>query len=182
MSQSSLRSSGSNMAMHKTQTTVFIETSALIPMLDRENAHQKRIIAHLSSKQALASIDTVVLSEYLAGLSNATDKSNVAEHLSRQFRIYTFDAQTAIVCAEVFRVLMANGQIPKNQSNRQITKADIMIMASAIVSGASELLFNDGHFRSYKKFLPDPICGHKLPEFVCACELPPEIVQDNLGL
>lgn len=170
------------MATRKTQMSVFVESSALIPMLDSENALQKRIVAHLSAQNALISIDTVVLSEYLAGLGESVDKSEVVERLSRQFRVHTFDAHSATVCAEVFKTLKDKGQIPRNRSERQITKADIMIMASAIVSGAAEFLFNDGHFAAYPAFLPSDICGHKLPTFVRAEDLPPEVVQGDLVL
>ncbi len=170
------------MATRKINTTVFLESSALIPMLDSGNAIQARILAHLKTMNAHVGIDTVVLSEYLAGLDESTDKAEVVERLSKQFRVYSFDAHTAIVCAEVFRILKAKGQIPKAKSERQITKADIMIMASAIVSGSAEFIYNDGHFSSYPKFLPTVIHGHGIPVFVRAKDLPPVIVQDDLGI
>ena len=170
------------MASGKPQKSVFIETSALIPMLEQGNVIQARVLQYLKSGKALVCMDAVVVSEYLAGLDASMDKNAVVERMSKQFRIHTFDAHTAIVCSEMFRILKTKGQIPRTPSKRQITKADVMIMASATASGVSELLFNDGHFATYRRFLPDEICGHKLPTFVRAKDLPPEIVQDELGI
>lgn len=170
------------MASGKPQKSVFIETSALIPMLEQDSVIQRRVLQYLKTGKALVCMDTVVVSEYLAGVDESIDKNAVVERMSKQFRIHTFDAHTAIVCAEMFRILKSKGLIPKTKSKRQITKADIMIMASATVSGAAELLFNDGHFAAYRKVLPDEICGHKIPTFVLAKELPPEIVQDEFEM
>ena len=176
------RSKESNMASGKPQKSVFIETSALIPMLEQGSVIQRRILQYLNTGKALVCMDTVVVSEYLAGVDESIDKNAVVERMSKQFRIHTFDSHTAIICAEMFRILKAKGQSPRTRSKRQITKADIMIMASATASGAKELLFNDGHFANYRKFLPGEIYGHKLPTFVRAEDLPPEIVQNELGI
>lgn len=170
------------MAARKTQTAVFLESSVLIPLLESGNSLQPRILSHLTSQNAAVAIDTVVLSEYLAGLDQTIDKNDVVERLAKQFRIHTFDASTAIVCAELFRLLKSKGMIPKQKSDRQVTKADIMIMASAIVSGVDEFMFEDGHFSSYPDILPTDICGHKIPSFVRAQDIPPGIVQDKLEL
>ena len=170
------------MATRKTQTTVFLESSVLIPLLESGNPVHSRVLSHLTSQNALVAIDTIVLSEYLAGLNDSIDKNEVVERFARQFRVHTFDASTAIVCAELFRILKSKGMIPKQKSDRQVTKADIMIMASAIVSGVDEFLFEDGHFSSYLRAFPSDICGHKIPSFIRAQDLPPEIVQEKLDL
>lgn len=54
------------------------------------------------------------------------------------------------------------------------------IMASAIVSGASEFIFEDGHFANYPALLPDSVCGRPLPSFVRVSKLPSVAVQENL--
>ena len=170
------------MATRKTQTSVFLESSVLIPLLESGNPLQSRILSHLTKQNASVAIDTIVLSEYLAGLNDSIDKNAVVERFAKQFRVHTFDASTAIVCAELFRMLKSKGMIPKQKSDRQVTKADIMIMASAIVSGVDEFLFEDGHFSSYPRALPTDICGHKIPVFTRVQDLPPEVVQEKLEL
>lgn len=170
------------MATRKTKTSVFLESSVLIPLLESTHPLQSRILSHLTNQNAAVAIDTVVLSEYLAGLNESINKNEVVERFAKQFRVHTFDASTAIVCAELFSILKSKGMIPKQKSDRQVTKADIMIMASAIASGVDEFLFEDGHFSSYPHVLPADICGHKIPSFIRAQDLPPEIVQEKFRL
>ncbi len=168
------------MSVRRTAVSVFLDASAFIPLLDEDNVLHAKLMQHLSSAKAFVGIDTVVLSEFLAGLADASARESVAEKCTKQFRVYSFDTQTAVVCAELFRILKAKGQIPKTPTKRQLTKVDVMIMASAIVSGASEFIFEDGHFANYPVLLPDPICGHPLPSFVRISELPSVAVQENL--
>ena len=170
------------MSSSKPQKVVFVETSALIPMLGQESTIQARILQYIKTGKATVCIDTIVLSEFLAGTDKSEDKNEITERLSKQFRINTFDTHTAMVCSEIFRILKSKGQIPKPKSKRQITKADIMIMASAIVSGANEFMFCDGDFKAYQKFLPQDIYKHKTPTFIRAQDLPPQIIQDDLGI
>ncbi len=168
------------MSTRKTSTSVFFDTSAFIPLLDEDNVLHAKILQHLSEGKAFISIDTVVLSEFLAGLADASERETVAEKCSKQFRVHSFDMQTALVCAELFRILKAKGQIPKTPTKRQLTKIDVMIMASAIVSGASEFVFEDGHFANYPALLPDSVCGRSIPSFVRVSRLPAVAVQENL--
>lgn len=168
------------MATRRTSTLAFLDTSAFIPLLDSDNALHAKLVQHLSAEKAFVGIDTIVLSEYLAGIAEESERVVVAEQCAKQFRVHPFNTQTAIVCAELFRMLKAKGQIPKTQSKRQLTKVDVMIMASVIVSGAKELVFEDGQLANYPALLPDSICGHPMPLFVRISKLPAVIVQDDL--
>ena len=76
--------------------------------------------------------------------------------------------------------LKGKGQIPKTPTKRQLTKVDVMIMASAIVSGASEFIFEDGHFANYPALFPEFVCGRPLPSVVRASNLPSVAIQENL--
>ena len=159
-------------SVRKTNVSAFLDTSAFIPLLDKTNALHVRLVRHVSATRILVGIDTVVLSEFLAGLADTTVRETAAETCAKQFRVHSFNAQTAIVCAELFGILKAKGQIPKTPTKRQLTKVDVMVMASAIVSGATEFIFEDGHFESYSKLLPGSVCGRALPSFVRVSELP----------
>ena len=168
------------MSTRRNSTSVFLDTSAFIPLLDEDNVLHAKLVQHLSVKKAFVGIDTVVLSEFLVGLVDASERETVAEKCAKQFRVYSFDMQTAVVCAELFRILKAKGQIPKTPSKRQVTKVDVMIMASAIVSGASEFVFEDGHFANYPTLLPDSVCGRLIPSFVRISKLPAVVIQEEL--
>lgn len=168
------------MSMRKTSISVFLDTSAFIPLLDKTNMFHAKLMQHMSAVKALVGIDTIVLSEFLAGLADVSKREVVAEKCAKQFRIYSFDTQAAVVCAELFEILKAKGQIPKTPTKRQLTKVDVMIMASAIVSGASEFIFEDGHFANYPSLLPASILGRSLPSFVRVSELSDMTTQENL--
>lgn len=168
------------MASRKFSSLSFLDTSSLIPLLDTNRQYHDRLVQHLTHEKSFVCIDTVVLSEFLVGLGDNPDRENIVEKCTKQFRVHSFDARTAVVCAEIFKVLKSKGQIPRSSTDRQITKVDIMIMASSIVCGADEFIFEDNHFSSYSKLLPDVICGFKIPSFIRLCNLPCIEVQDDL--
>lgn len=168
------------MSVRRTSASVFLDTSAFIPLLDEDNALHAKLVQHLYALKAFIDIDTVVLSEFLVGLADVSERKAVAEKCSKQFRVYSFDTRTAVVCAELFKILKAKGQIPKTPTRRQLTKVDVMIMASAMVSRATEFIFEDEHFVNYPALLPDPVCGYSLPSFVRISKLPTVTVQEDL--
>lgn len=168
------------MPTRRTTISVFLDTSAFIPLLDENNLLHTKLVQHLSMAKAFVGIDTIVLSEFLVGMADVSEREAVAEKCTKQFRVCSFDTQTAVVCAELFKILKGKGQISKTPTKRQLTKVDIMIMASAIVSGASEFIFEDGHFANYPTLLPDSVCGRPLPSFVRVSKLPSVSVQENL--
>lgn len=170
------------MTGRKAVTSVFLDSSAFIPLIDCDNVWHARLLQHIKDRDAFVSIDTVVLSEYLVGVADSLLAEETALKFARQFRIHSFDARTALVCAELFKVLKAKGQIPKKPTDRQLKKVDVMILASAIVAGVDEFIFEDRYFSNCPAFLPDPICGFKLPSFIRLSTLPPVPVQTELGM
>jgi predicted nucleic acid-binding protein len=170
------------MTARKTSSTAFFDTSAFIPLLDPEKSLHARILQHVNERDAFVSIDTVVLSEFLVGIPDASAADAFVKSCTKQFRIHTFDIQTASVCAALFQVLKAKGQVPRTQADRQLTKVDAMVLASAIVSGADEFLFEDGCFAAWPALLDNPFCGFRLPEFVRVSGLPPVEIQGELSM
>lgn len=168
------------MSNRKATCLVFLDTSAFVPLLDSQNDLNARLVQHLKSLNASVEIDAIVLSEYLVGVTDGVDKDALIDTCTRQFRVPSFDAVAAKLCAELFKILKSKGQIPKASSERQITKVDIMIMASAIVSRANEFVFEDKHFVNYPQYLPTDICGFPIPTFVRASTLPDVVVQQEL--
>lgn len=170
------------MTGRKTSTSVFLDSSAFIPMLNRGTPLSDRLVQHLEDINASVCIDTVVLSEYLVVFADSSLAEETTQKLTRQFRIHSFDARSALVCAELFKLLKAKGQIPKTPTDKQLTKVDVMILASAIVAGVDEFIFEDRYFANCSTLLPNPICGFKLPAFVRLRNLPPVAVQTELGM
>lgn len=168
------------MSNHKVKCLIFLDTSAFVPLLDSQNSLNARIVQHLKSQNACIAIDSIVLSEYLAGVADNIDKDALVDKCSRQFQITSFDTVAAKVCAELFKILKSKGQIPRASTERQITKVDIMIMASAIVSHAKEFIFEDKHFANYPQYLPTNICGFQIPTFIRVSKLPDILVQQML--
>lgn len=160
----------------------FLDSSAFFPLLERDNPLHARLMQHILGKKAVVCIDTIVLSEYLVGIADSSRAEEIAENFAKQFRIHSFDARTAVVCAELFKILKAKGQIPKKPTDRQLKKVDVMIMASAIVSGVDEFIFGDRYFANVTDLLPNPICGFKLPTFLRLNTLPRAAVQTELGM
>lgn len=165
-----------------TSPIALLDTSAFIHLLGSDKPLHLKIVNHLTQSGLAPCIDAVVLSEYLAGLSERTDAKSLIEMFTKQFGVYSFDARTAEVSAAIFRILKQAGQIPVERSERQITKVDIMIIASAMVNSVKELLFEDRHYLHYGQFLPSTICGYAKPDFVRASLLPDVVTQTELPL
>lgn len=165
-----------------TSPVALLDTSAFIHLLGSDKPLHRKIIGHLTQDGLMPCIDAVVLSEYLAGLADTVDVKGLIERFTKQFGTYSFDARTAEVSAAIFRILKKSGQIPSAGSERQITKVDIMIIASAMVNSVKELLFEDRHYLHYEQFLPTTICGYAKPKFVRASLLPDVITQSELPL
>ena len=168
------------MSNRKASSLIFLDTSAFVPLLDCQHPLNSRLIQHLKSRNASVEIDAIVLSEFLVGVGSDVDKDVLIDKYTRQFRVPSFDAAAAKVCAELFKLLKSKGQIPKSATDRQITKVDIMIMASAIVSRATEFVFEDKHFAHYPQHFPTDICGFPMPTFIRASDLPDVFVQQEL--
>ena len=110
------------MPTRRTTISVFLDTSAFIPLLDENNLLHTKLVQHLSTAKAFVGIDTIVLSEFLVGMADVSEREAVAEKCTKQFRVCSFDTQTAVVCAELFKILKGKGQISKTPTKRQLTR------------------------------------------------------------
>lgn len=165
------------MSARKIAGTLYFDSSAFIPLIDSSHALHKKVVSYLSDAGVLLGIDAIVLSEVLAGCDPKVDRDVLTEKYTKQFRVPSFDARAARVCSELFRILKSAGQIPRSGQERQITKADLMILATVVTNKATEFLFEDKHFSLYPKFLPGMICGCALPKFTRVSELPDVVEQ-----
>lgn len=168
------------MSARKSAKTVYLDTSAFIPLVEASHKLHKRVEAYLLSLEAYQAIDVVVLSEYLAGCDQNADRDFLVAKYTRQFRVPSFDARSAKVCSELFRILKSAGRIPRKGEERQITKADLMILADAIVNGADEFIFNDKYFLLYLDVLPKAVCNYPLPKFTKLSEVSDILVQPQM--
>lgn len=168
------------MSVHKASCSIHFDSSAFIPLVTPSKPLHNKIVSYLRNAKAMLSIDTVVLSEVLAVSDQEVDRADLVEKYSRQFRVFPFDVYASRVCAELFRILKAAGQIPRQNAERQITKADLMILASAMVNKVTEFIFEDKHFSQYPNLLPETICGYSLPVFKRLSDLPDVMMQQEI--
>lgn len=160
--------------------SIHFDSSAFIPLVDASHALHNKIVSYLGNERTALSIDAVVLSEVLAGSNPEVDRAFFVRTYSKQFRVFPFDVYASQVCAELFGFLKRAGQIPRQNTDCQITKADLMILAAARVNGATEFVFEDRHFSQYPRLLPKSICGHSLPVFKRLSDLPDIMVQQEI--
>lgn len=168
------------MSARKPIGSIYLDSSAFIPLLETTHTLHNKAVVYLKTRGALPSIDAVVLSEVLAGCDPSIDRDALAEKYTKQFRVPSFDARAARVCSELFRILKAAGQIPSKKQERQITKADLMILATVMTNRASEFVFEDKHFAQYPTYLSGDICGFALPKFTRLSDLPDVMVQTEI--
>ena len=168
------------MSARKAIGSIHFDSSAFIPLVTSSYPSHGKILAYVRNVNADLSIDTVVLSEVLAGSNLSGDRELLARKYSKQFRVFPFDTRASVVCAELFRTLKDAGQIPRPKTERQITKADLMILATAMTNGVTEFLFEDKHFSQYPNFFGKTICGYPLPVFKRLSELPDILEQQEI--
>lgn len=159
------------MATKKDADLAFFDTSAFIPLFDEDNPWRAKILQHFEKRKSSYAIDTLVLSEFLV-VPTQEGAAAFLKSCRKQFQIHSFDVLASRISAELFKLLLDKGQVPKTPTQRQITKVDALILSSAISAGAGEFLFGDGCFSSWTPYLPEQFCGRPLPKFVCIFDLP----------
>jgi predicted nucleic acid-binding protein len=115
------------------------------------------LIAELDEADAQVIIPAVVVAEFLAGVAKP-QHTPLLEVLNRRFQIPPFDVRTAAVAAELWRD--AADRSPSLKALVQETfpgiekakiKADLMILATALVRKAEILYTMTAHWRSSRK-------------------------------
>ena len=72
------------MPTRRTTISVFLDTSAFIPLLDENNLLHTKLVQHLSTAKAFVGIDTIVLSEFLVGMADVSEREAVADALEKR--------------------------------------------------------------------------------------------------
>ncbi|HMP01366.1 MAG TPA: type II toxin-antitoxin system VapC family toxin [Gemmatales bacterium] len=110
-----------------------------------EMSRRARILVRtLASEKAKTIVPTVVVSEFLAGISEGKH-GEVLSALSSKFFCASFDIRAADLAA---RLAMKTRGLPKaEQGERQILRADILIVATAKIAGAAVFYSNDARCR-----------------------------------
>lgn len=133
---------------------VFLDTSALIPLIEESHPNHKSVRRYLCEGKKTYCMDTVVLSEYLTGISPEKQEST-KNSLVQQFPVYSFSQNGALIGARLFKHLCEKNNVPKTDSGKQILRVDIFILASAIENQADIILFEDKHFSTMIENLQD---------------------------
>jgi hypothetical protein len=91
-------------------------------------------------------IPTVLVGEFLAGI-DPKDHGNVIVELQKRFFCPEYDVRAASLAAELWEY---NRGLPKDSSaKRNVIKADVMIVATAKVAGATKFYSHDSRCRAF---------------------------------
>ena len=168
------------MSTNKIKKRIFLDTTALISLITPTYKSHDKIVAYLKNEDALLCFDTVVLSEVLAGMKTDSERDAMRRRCLSQFEVAVYDSRCATVCADVFAHLKAKGQVPRGGAERQFTKVDVMILASAIISRVDEFLHEDKFFDQVTNLLSDSNYSEKLPSFKRLSMLQLQMVQAEI--
>jgi len=83
-------------------------------------------------------VPAVVLAEYLSGFENERDRLAQYDKIGASFFVPAFDAPSASLAAEIARSVTAQGVAA--DWDRRLVKADIQIIATAVVHNASVIV------------------------------------------
>lgn len=150
------------------EKNVFLDTSALIPLLTENHSNHYKVRRYLGEIKGSYSIDSIVLSEFLTKNESPEVRQMYLEMIAKEFRVFSLSAVGAQIGASIFRHLLEKNAVPKGKTDRQITRVDVLILASAIENRVDTFLYEDNHFSLMIKHIDDLV----IPRFSI-----PEIVQ-----
>ena len=145
---------------------IFLDTSALIPFIDKDKDNHNTIFRYLENQKCILSIDTVVLSEYLFWFSSPEEQKEVKDSISRQFFVFSLTSKGSLIGAYLYAHLAKKGLIPKAKTEMKIFRVDLLILAAAIENRVDVFLYEDKHFSSMISALQDfDASQYKFPLF-----------------
>jgi predicted nucleic acid-binding protein len=150
------------------EKTVFLDTSALIPLLTECHSNHNKVRRYLREIKGSYCIDSIVLSEFLTKNESPEIKRRYLEIIAKEFRVFSLSTVGAQIGASIFCHLLEKNAVPKGKMDRQITRVDVLVLASAIENRVDTLLYEDKHF----SFMVNNINDLKIPRFFV-----PELVQ-----
>ena len=111
------------------------------------------LFVELDESDAQVIVPSVVVAEFLAGVPRARHQ-DLLDVLNRRFQIPPFDTRTAALAAEIWREAATRNPHLKEQvqelfpgTEKAKIKADMMILATALVRKADVLYTHDGPLR-----------------------------------
>lgn len=160
---------------------VVFDTNAMIWAVKRmASSGQEGMIARsialvqkLEASKTEIGIPAPVLAEFLSpfAIGKRTEAYNL---ISDQFFVIPFDAKAAMIASEIRHEKdMLGGLVDEYALNRNVIKADILIMGTAIASGATEIFSHD------KRHMPSLTLGRikvsDIPVLPPPAEMQPEL-------
>ena len=159
--------------------SIFLDTSSLIPLIHKEHRDSKKVFRHLENSRM--TIDAIVLAEFLVGIPKG-ERNKIAHDFSSQFHMVQLGNEGAILAADIYSsYLQKNPKLHKDNMEKQFIKTDVLILASVLLSGCDEFLFNDSHFVSLQDCLSELAIDRKLPKFVRIDDLQDELFDNDGG-
>jgi hypothetical protein len=122
------------------------------------SVRSKLLLHKLARQKAIVVLPTVAISELLVPVPEA-DKGALIAGLTGMFVCPAFDLKAAAIAADLW---LRHKQAPKDQQygKRQILRADIMIVASALAAGATEFYSHDRKLLALARLV---MTAHDLP-------------------
>jgi predicted nucleic acid-binding protein len=163
------------------EETIFLDTSALIPLLTESHCNHYKVRRYLKETKCSCCIDSIVLSEFLTGAKSPKEKRVVLDIIARQFRVLSLSVIGAQIGAQIFKCLKEKGVVPKGKTDRQITRVDVLILASAIENRVNTILYEDNHFFSMIQHVKDIIIpNYSIPNPIRIVDIPGDLF-DNIS-
>lgn len=137
------------------EKTIFLDTSAFIPLLTENHCYHHKVRRYLGEEKFSCCIDSIVLSEYLTGVTSPENQQRDLNVIAKQFRVLSLSFMGAQIGACIFRHLKNKNAVPRGETEKQITRVDILILASAIENRMDYILYGDKHFTSMVNHIND---------------------------
>ena len=110
-----------------------------------------RLIEDLDDKETEIALPSLVISEYLSNFPDESREEQYSE-LIRSYYIVPFDAKAASIAAKIRNDRdKISGIVDEYSASRNVIKADIYILASALSCGATEIFTHDKHIKKLAK-------------------------------
>lgn len=155
---------------------IFLDTSALIPLLTSSHPNHSIVKRHLGDFSHFY-IDSTVLAEFLAGIEPSMHW-DCTKKLGQQFQIGTLSPEGSAIMAKIYQICKRKGIVPKSRTEHQVIKVDMFILASAIESKVNTFLFADGDFTLIQSAIANEELGYSLPEFTKVSEIQKELFDE----
>jgi predicted nucleic acid-binding protein len=136
--------------------SVAFDTCALVDALQETSAVEK-IIDELDRRGDRIVIPMPVVAEILVRYPSEQEAEAFERTLFQQFRIVPVDIMAARIAGRALRRWFAERKEGKAEGERQVVKADLLIVATAAANGVQRMVSNDSDCAMWAKHVHPPV-------------------------